>query len=286
MNLKLFGGALTLAVLPVLLVVISCSKQNESLETISNEKDTGQLKTTIMSTITSVGDTLLNVNYESGTSNSGITGVTATYATAADAAYMVQPGATGNYAIAHKIVHGDSSYYSAGNWRSESDADYAANARFLPGQERRYEFSVLLKDWTLNAADPTEGNLFQLKQTGNNGVPLQIRTTRNAIVLRFDLANSQPNVTVLSNAQGYVNQWIHFRVDVLWSQTATGYMKTYMKLPGESSYTLKDSKTNYTTYTANALGGQHGYIKWGLYIIPTNTTRIVYHDDIRIIKLD
>lgn len=285
MKAILLRNALTSCALTLLMTTISCGKKSVDFGS-DDQLETGALRANSNSMSSSVGDTLLNVNYETGTLSSGITGVTGTYASAADAAYMVQPGATGSYAIAHKIVHGDSSYYSAGNWRSESDADYAANARFLPGQERRYEFSVLLKDWTLNANDPTEGNLFQLKQTGGNGVPLQVRTMRNAIVLRFDQTNNQPNVTILPGAQQYVNQWLHFRVDVLWSQTATGYMKTYMKLPGESSYTLKDSKTNYKTYTANALNGQHGYIKWGLYIIPTNTTRVVYHDDIRIIGLN
>lgn len=285
MKAILLRNALTFCALTLLMTTISCGKKSVDLGS-DDQLETGALRANSNSMSSSVGDTLLNINYETGTLSSGITGVTGTYASAADAAYMVQPGATGSYAIAHKIVHGDSSYYSAGNWRSESDADNAANARFLPGQERRYEFSVLLKDWTLNANDPTEGNLFQLKQTGTNGVPLQVRTMRNAIVLRFDQTNNQPNVTILPGAQQYVNKWIHFRVDVLWSQTASGYMKTYMKLPGESSYTLKDSKTNYKTYTANALNGQHGYIKWGLYIIPTNTTRVVYHDDIRIIGLN
>ncbi|MDR2272636.1 MAG: polysaccharide lyase [Sphingobacterium sp.] len=276
---------LALAVSPLLVAAISCAKKGNDLAN-KDQMETSRLKANLSLSNLLPGDTLLNVDYETGTSSSGIIGVTATHATAADAAYMVQPGARGAYAIAHKIVYGDSSYYSAGNWRSESDADYAANARFMPEQERRYEFSVLLKDWTLNPNDATEGNLFQLKQTGDNGVPLQIRTMRNAIVLRFDKANNQPNVTVLANAQQYVNKWIHFRVDVLWSQSGTGYMKTYMKLPGEPAYSLKDSKTNYKTYTANALNGQHGYIKWGLYIVPTNTTRIVYHDDIRIIGLN
>lgn len=285
MKAILLRNALTFGALTLSMTTISCGKKSVDLGS-DDQLETGALRANSNSMSSSVGDTLLNVNYETGTLSSGITGVTGTYASAADAAYMVQPGATGSYAIAHKIVHGDSSYYSAGNWRSESDADYATNARFLPGQERRYEFSVLLKDWILNATDPTEGNLFQLKQTGTNGVPLQVRTMRNAIVLRFDQTNNQANVTILPGAQQYVNKWIHFRVDVLWSQTATGYMKTYMKLPGESSYTLKDSKINYTTYTANALNGQHGYIKWGLYIIPTNTTRVVYHDDIRIIALN
>src|SRR5690606_9187093 len=57
-------------------------------------------------------DTLININYESGILNSGIPGVTATFATASDAAYLISPGRTGNYAIAHKVIKNDNTYYS------------------------------------------------------------------------------------------------------------------------------------------------------------------------------
>lgn len=235
----------------------------------------------------SVGDVLLDVNYENGAPNSGIPGVNPTNATAADAAYIVQPGATGNYAIAHKVVYGDPEYYSNENWRSESAADLFKAVRFWPGDERRYEFSVLLKDWTpWKAGDPTnETNIFQLKISGGAGVPLQVRTQRNAMRLRFAVDNNVPPVDVIPDVRPYVNQWIHFRIDVKWTSTATGYMKTYMKLPNQSTYVLVDDKTNYTTYNKGPVGGDHGYIKWGVYVTPPDITRIVYHDDIKVIYL-
>lgn len=235
----------------------------------------------------SPGDVLLNINYENGTLNSGITGVNPTNATASDAVYMVQSGATGKYAVAHKVVYGDQGYYSNENWRSESDADRFKAARFLPGDERRYEFSVLLKDWTpWKAGDPTnETNIFQLKVSGGAGVPLQVRTQRNAMRLRFAVENNVPPVDIIPDIRTYVNQWIHFRIDVKWTDTNTGYMKTYMKLPNQGSYVLVDEKTNYRTYPGDGLGGQHGYIKWGIYVTPPDITRVAYHDDIKIIYL-
>lgn len=235
----------------------------------------------------SVGDVLLNVNYENGAFDSGITGVSATNATAADAVYMVQPGATGNYAIAHKVVYGDPGYYSNDNWRSESATNQYKPANFYPGDERRYEFSVLLKDWTpWKAGDPTnETNIFQLKISGGAGVPLQVRTQRNVMRLRFAVDNNVPPVDIIPDVRPYVNQWIHFRIDVKWTDTATGYMNTYMKLPNQSNYVLVDDKTNYTTYNKGPVGGGHGYIKWGVYVTPPDITRIVYHDDIKIIYL-
>lgn len=231
-----------------------------------------------------VGKTILNIDYESNTTNSGNSGVIPTNATATDAAYMVSPGAAGNYAIAHKIVYGDNQYYSDGNWRSESDAQDIIAARYYPGQERRYEFSVLLKDWTLwNTGEaPVETNLFQLKMSGGENVPLMIRTTRNAIRIRYEDVSVKD---ILANVQPYINKWIQFRIDVLWADATTGYMRTYMKLPDQAEYILVDEKLNYKTFTGNPTLGNFGYIKWGLYVTPQNVTRIAYHDDIRIITL-
>jgi hypothetical protein len=262
----------------ILFLVSACSK--------IKKVETGQaVGKNFTSSLTSMDneDTLLNVTYESGTTNSGITGINPTNATAADAAYMVSPGATGNYAIAHKIVWGDSAYYSDDNWRSESDAQSIPIACYYPGDERRYEFSVLLKDWPVwNPGDSTnESNLFQLKMTDGALVPLQIRAQRNALRTRYQDMSVHD---ILADFHPYVNQWIQFRIDVLWANTATGYMNTYMKLPGQGDYVLVDQKTNYLTYTGT--GTEFGYIKWGLYVTPANVTRIAYHDDIRIINLN
>lgn len=235
------------------------------------------------------GDTILNVNYENGTLSSGITGLTATHATAADAAYMINPAGNGSsYAIAHKIIYGDSTYLSDGAVRSESDAISITSARFFPGDERRYEFSVLLKDWTPWVSGSTyETNVFQLKVSGNtssgSGVPLQFRTARNAMRLRYEGSTSIKDI--IPDLRPYVNQWLDFRVDVLWADGPTGYMRTYMKLPGQSDYVLVDEKTNYRTFAGNVSIGNLGYIKWGVYGTQEGLTRIAYHDNIRIIKL-
>jgi hypothetical protein len=232
------------------------------------------------------GDTLLFANYESGQVDSGITGLNPTNATASDAVYMVSQGAMGNHCVAHKIVHGDQGYYSDGNYRSESDAGKITAARYFPGDKRRYEFSVLLKDWSpWNTGDSTaETNIFQLKLTQGE-VPLQVRTQRNTMRLRFATENSVPMVDIIPDVRPYVNKWIHMRIDVLWKNDATGYIKTYLKLPDQTTYVLVDHKANYQTYISSGKPGQHGYIKWGLYVAPEHSTRVAYHDDIRIIKL-
>lgn len=271
----------------ILFLASACSKIENGL---TSQTETAKFSISKMATgpqaNLNYGDTILNVTYEDGTLNSGITGINPTNATASDAAYMVSPGAaTLNHAIAHKVVYGDSGYNSDGNWRSESDAQQIIPARYYPGDERRYEFSVLLKDWPVwNQGDPTnESNLFQLKVSGGENVPLMIRAQRNAIRIRYQDVSVKD---IVSNLQPYVNQWIQFRIDVLWATTTTGYMRTYMKLPGQNDFVLVDEKTNYSTFTGNVSDGNIGYIKWGLYVVPPNSTRIVYHDDIRIINLN
>jgi hypothetical protein len=271
----------------ILFLASACSKIENGL---TSQSETAKFSISKMATgpqaNLSYGDTILNVTYEDGTLNSGITGINPTNATALDAAYIVSPGATTlNHAIAHKVVYGDSGYNSDGNWRSESDAQQFLPARYFPGDERRYEFSVLLKDWPVwNQGDPTnESNLFQLKVSGGENVPLMIRAQRNAVRIRYQDVSVKD---IITNLQPYVNQWIQFRIDVLWATTTTGYMRTYMKLPGQNDFVLVDEKTNYSTFTGNVNDGNLGYIKWGLYVVPPNSTRTVYHDDIRIINLN
>lgn len=271
-----------------LCIFVACAKKNMTLEEKIQGIDPRDQRSSTVNTVIA-GDTLLDVTYENGQLNSGITGVSSSHASAPDANYMVQPGATGNYAIAHKMVYGDSSYMSDGAYRSESDAIALQAARFFPGDERRYEFSVLLKDWTPWVSGPTyETNVFQLKVSGNSttgsGVPLQFRTARNAMRLRY--VGSTSIKDIISDLRPYVNQWLHFRVDVLWADGPTGYMRTYMKLPGQSDYTLADEKTNYTTFAGDISVGNIGYIKWGVYGLQEGLTRIAYHDNIRIIKLN
>ncbi|MBZ4191436.1 heparin lyase I family protein [Niabella beijingensis] len=271
----------------LLLLAASCTRTGNSLVAPPPESGTAGKTATAGTAVFAAGDTLLNATYENGTTNSGITGLTGTDAPAPDAAYMVSPGASGTYAVAHKVVFGDSAYISDGAYRSETTARLVSAANFTPGQERRYEFSVLLKDWPdWNGASPVDGgNLFQCRVSGDAYVPVMIRVRRNGIIIRE--ADTQV-FAVVSDYRPYVNQWIRFRIDVLWTTDSTGYIKVYTQLPGETGYTLRRESTGLRTYTGTGTsgGGAFGYPKWGLYGGPDSGTRIVYHDDVRIIALN
>ncbi|WP_025143810.1 heparin lyase I family protein [Pedobacter jeongneungensis] len=275
-------------VIAVFFFITACSKNDYNLASQAQDKNANSLKTAEnahQNLTFNNGDTLLNVNYESGTLNSNITGIIATHASASDAAYMT--GSPGTYAIAHKVNRTDSAYYSAGAYRSEADADNVTNARYLPGEERRYEFSVLLKDWeSYTSPNPAfTDNIFQLKETAGSTIRLGVK--RNTLYL---WQQNDPQVELISDVMPYSNQWIDFRIDVKWAKDNTGYINYYVCLPGEYSYTLKQSFPNSITYNGTGTGGQHGYLKWGIYREAKATsaapvTRIAYHDNIRVIQL-
>jgi len=252
----------------------------------------------VQNSTTANSDTILNVTYETGALNGGFSEIVATKATASDAASIITPGRSGNYAISHKVTLGDASYYSNEAYRSEADAINMNDALFFPGQERRYEFSLYLKDWgQWNTANPPYGdNIFQLKVSGGDPVPVRLLTKRNAIVARYDASG---NGTVITDFRPQINKWIDFRIDVKWTLDNTGYFKIYTKYQGEQDFTLRLQNLNARTFTGTQLAnGQKGYIKWGVYreagedsngnvILNDNVlTRIAYHDNIRIIKLN
>lgn len=263
------------------IITASCSKDNDD----SKPEEP----------IQAVNDTILNINYESGEVTSGITGITGTHALADDAVYITSPGSNSKYAIAHKVTLGDNAYFSDGSFRSESDAVSLAKYRYAPGDEHRYEVSILLKDWQpWNSTDPAYGdNIFQLKMSNNQLLPLRILTKRNAIVAR----DYQYQDNLITDYRPYVNQWIKFRIEVKWTLDNTGYMKIYAKIPNQSDYKLLLERTNFRTFTGDPTVGNVGYLKWGVYreagqdananVITSDNilTRIAYHDDIRIIKL-
>lgn len=287
-NLSPFLPTTKIAALVALLATTACTKQMQvELTTKESSTATGSsLHTTHVG-----GDTLLLVNYESGTLNSGIPNLDTTNATAADAAYIVSPGRTGNYAIAHKVVLGDSAYFSNEHWRSESATASIPEGKHQPGDERRYEVSLLLKDWQpFVAGNSTAGDIiFQGKLGGGGNPAFYLMTKRNTIAFRAPNNDFQTNI--LADYRPYINQWIDFRIDVLWSDTTTGYYKVSMKLPGQSDYSLIWQIDHFQTWKPDNPLAVSGYLKWGLYRPDQSVangdviTRIIYHDDIRIIQL-
>lgn len=231
---------------------------------------------------------LLTIDYANGKLDSGIPDLTTTHATAADASYVVPSGT--DHAVAHKVTLGDPGYVSDGAPRSESATNDVHEGKFVVGDEQRYEFSVLLKDWkTFEPGDSESGDIiFQGKHAGGNLPSFYLMTKRNSIAFRSPTLDLQ--ATVVADFRSHIGKWMHFRVDVKWTDDSTGYYKVSTRMPGEPEFTLRQTYENVRTFHPEN-PADFGYLKWGLYR-PGQTldkgdvpTRIVHHDDIRVLDL-
>ncbi|MDX2393564.1 polysaccharide lyase [Streptomyces sp. DK15] len=251
-------------------------------------QDSGSRASEASCSSSSVSATLLDIEYANGQLNSGIPNLTTTHATAADASYVVDSGA--DHAVAHKVTLGDPGYVSDGAPRSESATNDVHEGKFVVGDKQRYEFSVMLKDWeTWESGESEAGDIiFQGKHAGGNLPSFYLMTKRNSIAFRSPTLSLQS--TVVDDFRPHLGQWMHFRVDVSWTDDSTGYYKVSTKMPGESDYTLRQTYANVKTFHP-VNPAEFGYLKWGLYR-PDQTlakgdvpTRVVYHDDIRVLDL-
>lgn len=229
---------------------------------------------------------LLDVNYKDGSLNSGIPDLTTTHAKAKDASYTVESG--DDHAVAHKVTLGDSGYESDGQPRSESATNAVdPEGIFHVGDARRYEFSVMLKDWqTYKPGGSDTGDIiFQGKHSGGNHPSFYLMAKRNSMAFRSPNLSLQADL--VDDFRPYINKWMRFRVDVHWADDKTGSYKISTKMPGESDFTLRKTYHNVQTWNPEK-PADFGYVKWGLYRPDESLekgdvkTRIVQHDNISI----
>lgn len=254
--------------------------------------------------IASAGTLLADFDYETGTPTSGYDPdeVSVTHASAPDAAFVVDKGQGGGYAITHKVDLASSSYNSDGAPRSESAAERYEPAIFHPGDERRYEFSFQLRNWaTWEPGESEKGDIIWQAKRASGGRPaMYVMTKRDALAFRAPTIYSGGNpiqFNLIDDYTPYIEQWIDVRIDVVWSDTDTGLFETFVRLPGESDYVFQGGFEDVTTFNPVADDGSpepltRGYIKWGLYRPGQSLaggdvrTRFIYHDDVRIYDLD
>jgi hypothetical protein len=240
------------------------------------------------------GKVVLDVNYETGTLNSGIRGLDATLARAPDAARIVDGAArSGRYAISHKVTLHDPAYVSAGAPRSESDTNHweigQGATRHRPGMHAIYTVSLMLKDWQRwrGGAHPTD-ILWQFKHT--HGSPDGfVGVNRNSVIFRYG-ASAQRH---LADESQITNKWLDMKFDIYWSDKNDGWIKLWTRFQGQKDYKLAVNVSGIRTFTGNP-AKDFGYLKWGMYRPkPKNRaldasvplTREVYHDDIKMIVL-
>lgn len=230
----------------------------------------------------------LLVDYETGTRDSGVPGLTLSGASAPDAEFVAADlPRSGRFAIAHKVALDDPAYVSDGAPRSEAASNRAANGTYRPGDHRRYTVSVLLKDWEdWNQVSAPLDIVWQFKHVGG-GPDFSIGVKRNALVLRYGVSGQ---VTLIDDIRPYDNRWIDLRMDVRWSRANDGYFAADVRLDGEADYVRKADLRGLATFDPR-FAGEFGYLKWGLYRPDSRSAngdariREVYHDDIAAIAL-
>jgi hypothetical protein len=234
--------------------------------------------------------TPLTIDYETGTTNSGITNLTVTHATAPDAAYLVTDARAGQYAIAHKVTLGDDAYVSDGYPRSESSTEQLFNTAgvYYDNTHGIYGFSLQLRDFVATPSSPDEDIIWQFKHNGTTAVPgrhdIALGVQRDNLMLHWDGNTSR--IALLNDISDYNDEWIDFRFDIVWASDDTGQFTMTMRLPGETDFGHAVTRSGYDTFDATPGAGTFGYLKWGVYRNDGNlangdqATRIVYHDDI------
>jgi hypothetical protein len=233
--------------------------------------------------------TPLTINYESGTTDSGIASLTVTHATAPDAAYLVTPGRSGQYAIAHKVALGDPTYVSDGYPRSESSTEQLFDTAgvYYDNTQATYSFSLLLNNWQ-SSSSPDEDIIWQFKHDGTAAVDgrhdIALGVSGNSLMLHWNGNISRE--PIISNVLPYSNEWIDFRFNVDWASDDTGSFTMSMRLQGETAFGHTVSESGFPTFDGTPGAGTFGYLKWGVYEHDGNiangdpATRIVYDDDI------
>ncbi|MGW5861733.1 heparin lyase I family protein [Streptomyces sp. NPDC055239] len=260
-------------------------RSQTALQKGAQHKDVGARKK--HSALPQGASNLLDVNYESGTLDSGIPGLTTTHAKAPDASKVQSSGDGSSHSISHKVTLNDADYVSDGAPRSESANNELQESLIHVGDVHRYEFSVMLKDWETGKGSAGD-IIFQGKHAGGNKPSFYMMAKGNEIAFRSPLLDLQ--APVVEDFRGYINKWIRFRIDVRWAEEETGYYKVSAQLPGEKDFTLKKTYTDVNTFHPEN-PTTIGYIKWGLYRPASSTeagdpaTRVVQHDNIRVIDL-
>ena len=226
--------------------------------------------------------TILTVDYETGTLNSGVMGVSATLPPATDAITISSDYMrSGLYSVRSKVAY-NSDYISDGNYRAETNTMAFLPSRYSAGDQDRYRFSLCLDpSWIADTRDSID-IVWQFKRFSSSP-DMFVAVKGLDIVLR---GQNGYQMTIVKNYQ--IGQWMDFQLDVNWSPDAEGATAAYYKYATSSSYSYVD-----TYHGPTMLDGTpaNAYLKWGDYKPDFSISnypqlaRIVYHDDISVTAL-
>ena len=169
------------------------------------------------------------INYETGTLDSGISGVKAHLPKAIDAITVASNiTRTGKFAVRSKLSL-DDSYISHGAHRAESNSMRLLKTRYNEGDQLRYQFSIYLPlNWQVDTRESID-IIWQFKRF--EGQPdMFVAIKGKDLVLRSNGAGKGRQDLLLKNVP--TGEWIDLRLDVTWSITDKGSLAASLKKKG------------------------------------------------------
>jgi len=241
---------------------------------------------------------LLVMDFEDGTAESNIYKVNVTHPTATDAITISDSVSRSGTKSLRTLIRYTDDYITFDRHRAESasltEGPGLDNLRFGAGQTWTYEFSLLLDDsWQVDTKR-SDDIVWQFK-SWEFGWPSMIVVIEGAeINLRIAhpdrlVGGSTPDDRVNLFRFYRVGEWMDFRFEIKFSDTDDGYVNSSVR------YASTDNYTELPKHTGRNLlqdGPCCTYLKWGIYKpVAGNTfypdaTRITFHDDIRVYRVE
>ena len=189
----------------------------------------------------------------------------------------------GKHSICHKIKNAKE-YISYNAHRAESTTMYDKASRYNKGDHCRYQFSTYLPaDWEVDSRESVD--IFWQFKRFEGGPDIFVAVKGNDIVLRSNGLNNRRQDTLVKNYKA--GRWYDFRFDILWSSGGKGQLKAFVRSGDEEEYleVVSFSGANMQNEKSNST-----YLKWGIYkpdfdLSKTKNARVIYHDEISIMKL-
>jgi len=288
----------------LILFIIICKGKNRGLVEVSDTSSTSSFFSSYSSAIPSAScsgtssssvynfNRLLNMDYEKGTINNDLSDI----GQGSDNVFYALNAISSNtrdglYAL--RVELRDTNEMVYGGTRAECDADGILTCRYIPGDNFYYGFSIYIPfPWPADdEIAPYADIIFQWKHTAA-GPDAMLISKHDRWYLRYNYGEPAAPVKMQIELTTDLNEdkWNDFIFHFKWFTNLQGLIEVWHKTDSQSTYDkiLSTNTPNCMNYH-NIAGGEHGYIKWGLYCPKWNETnktsvsrRILFYDNIRV----
>jgi len=225
---------------------------------------------------------VVNVDYESRALNVDAYGVVADKPSAADSIVVDCTIARRGQCSEKTTLQQSAQYISFGNYRAESSTLASKLSWYKPGDAFRYRFSLYLPDDWERDAPASVDIVWQFKHFSDRADAF-VAIKGGNVVLRI---GPKEQVVLIKNYP--LGTWMDFQFDIRWSGKQDGQLVAATRVGSSSDYVEVVRRHGQNIWGSPS---NNGYIKWGLYKPAyknsvTHRPRIVYHDEISVVRLN